>query len=253
MINVPVLPYSSGHLVGGVLLAIALGPGLGALTMAVVLSLQAFLLGDGGLAALGANILNMALVPAGIVALGRRWQGEQTSSLHAGLQAMLAVLLAAALIVLEVAVGRTHGEHSIAAFASQMFQSHLVIGLAEGLLTAGVIFAASRLPVTQRWHVTVAGVAAALLLVALVPLSSPLPDGYEASAARSGWNALLVEGAESLPGALNETLASVQLQMVERVAASLPSEWLVAFVATGLAGALCAVVAAASARVARTA
>ena len=72
-INVPVWSGISAHLVGGVLLAAILGPGLGAWTMAVVLAIQALVLGDGGLAALGANVLNMALVPAGMVAVAKRF------------------------------------------------------------------------------------------------------------------------------------------------------------------------------------
>src|SRR5262245_31580238 len=71
-INAPVLPGISAHLVGGVLLAWVLGPGLGALTLAVVLAVQAQVLGDGGLAALGANVVNMALLPAACVAVARR-------------------------------------------------------------------------------------------------------------------------------------------------------------------------------------
>src|SRR4051794_13194047 len=57
-INVPVAAGISGHLVGGVLLAWALGPALGAWTIALVLAIQAIALGDGGIAALGANVLN---------------------------------------------------------------------------------------------------------------------------------------------------------------------------------------------------
>ena len=74
-INVPIAPGFSGHLVGGVLLAWALGPALGAWTMAIVLAAQALMLGDGGIAALGANVINMALVPAALVAMARRLPG----------------------------------------------------------------------------------------------------------------------------------------------------------------------------------
>src|SRR5207253_6220098 len=71
-INVPIAPGTSAHLVGGVLLAWVLGPGLGVWTMAMVLAAQALLLGDGGIASLGANVLNMAILPAGIVAVRTR-------------------------------------------------------------------------------------------------------------------------------------------------------------------------------------
>src|SRR5690349_19584781 len=67
-VNVPIASGFSGHLVGGVLLAALLGPALGAWTMAVVLAIQALVLGDGGIAAWGGNVINMGLLPAGIVA-----------------------------------------------------------------------------------------------------------------------------------------------------------------------------------------
>src|SRR5665213_1009462 len=58
LFNVQVLPYSSVHLIGGVLLAWTLGPAVGLLTMSCILALQALLLGDGGLMAWGANVIN---------------------------------------------------------------------------------------------------------------------------------------------------------------------------------------------------
>src|SRR5436853_2962076 len=61
-VNVPVAPGFSGHLIGGVLLATLRGPALGTWTMAAVLAIQALLLGDGGVAAWGANVINMALL-----------------------------------------------------------------------------------------------------------------------------------------------------------------------------------------------
>src|SRR5262249_23091387 len=66
-INVPIAPGMSAHLVGGVLLAWMLGPAHGALTMAVILAIQAVVFGDGAVVSLGANVLNMALLPAAIV------------------------------------------------------------------------------------------------------------------------------------------------------------------------------------------
>src|SRR5918992_1369790 len=62
MINFPILPGASGHLLGGALVAILVGPWVGALSIAIVLTVQAMLFADGGLTALGANIVNMALV-----------------------------------------------------------------------------------------------------------------------------------------------------------------------------------------------
>ena len=62
MINFPILPGASGHLLGGALVAILVGPWVGALCIAIVLVVQALLFADGGLTALGTNVFNMALV-----------------------------------------------------------------------------------------------------------------------------------------------------------------------------------------------
>src|ERR1700683_1131675 len=61
MINFPVGPGTSGHLVGGTLLAIALGPAAAAIVMTAIVSIQALVFQDGGIMALGANVFNMAI------------------------------------------------------------------------------------------------------------------------------------------------------------------------------------------------
>ena len=76
MLNFPVASGTSGHLLGGVLAAVLVGPWVGALCVAVVLVVQALLFADGGLSALGLNIVNMALVTAfggyAVFAAGRK-------------------------------------------------------------------------------------------------------------------------------------------------------------------------------------
>ncbi len=62
LVDVPLYGVHTAHLVGGAVLAIALGPGLGVLTMAAVLVAEALIVGDGGVAALGANVTVMAVV-----------------------------------------------------------------------------------------------------------------------------------------------------------------------------------------------
>ena len=66
MINFPVGPGTSGHLVGGALLAIVLGPAAAAMVMTAILAIQALVFQDGGILALGANVFNMAIV--GVIA-----------------------------------------------------------------------------------------------------------------------------------------------------------------------------------------
>ena len=113
-INVPIAAGTSAHLVGGVLLGCLVGPGLAAWTMALVLVVQAMLLGDGGMAALGANVLNMAILPAALVAISQRFLGQMDSTLARsawiGLAAGMAVVLAAGMIVLETAAFRSAAE-----------------------------------------------------------------------------------------------------------------------------------------------
>jgi cobalt/nickel transport system permease protein len=199
--NVPIAPGTSAHLVGGVLLAAMLGPGLGAWTMALVLTIQSLALGDGGVAALGANVLNMALVPAGIVAAAKRLVSfadeAQPSLIAVGLAAGLAVPLAALLIVGETALFRPAAELTgWTRFAAMMLGTHAWIGVLEGLTTAALV--AAIVPLTSPAKVqparrfAMSGLVAALLLAAItLPVSSALPDGYEAAAESSGMAWLL--------------------------------------------------------------
>src|ERR1700677_2141646 len=62
MVNFPVGPWVSGHLLGGVLASVLLGPWAGAVVIAAVLLVQCFLFQDGGVTVLGANFINMGLV-----------------------------------------------------------------------------------------------------------------------------------------------------------------------------------------------
>ena len=64
MLNFPVVSGTSGHLLGGLLAAVLVGPWVGALCVSVVLFVQALVFADGGLSALGLNVINMALVTA---------------------------------------------------------------------------------------------------------------------------------------------------------------------------------------------
>ncbi len=202
-VNVPILPGVSAHLVGGVLLAWALGPALGSLTMALVLALQALLLGDGGPLALGANIINMALIPAALVAIAQRagWLTTERTSIGgrevatvAALSAA-AVVLAAGLIVVEVALFKSGGELAgWTSFAQQMVSIHLLIGLTEGaatgLIVAALASVASPAGSLSLRPALVTAVLAILTALA-VPFSSELPDGYEYAANRTGQTSLL--------------------------------------------------------------
>ncbi len=93
MVNfqLPVMPGTSGHMVGAVLLAIILGPHLGAIVISSVVIVQCLIFQDGGLLALGCNIINMGLVPTYLgYFLYRMVTNGQFSSLKAYIGAMLA-------------------------------------------------------------------------------------------------------------------------------------------------------------------
>jgi cobalt/nickel transport system permease protein len=189
MLNVPVLEHSSAHFVGGVLLAELLGPALGVLTMSLVLLLQALALGDGGTAALGLNIVNMALVPAGLSAVARRCSANRHLAMPAA--AALSVALGILLISGEVAMGRQLSSWST--FVSALAMNHLPLLGLEALLTVAIAAAWRRLESGNKQptlRLAGATAVAALLVVAVaMTCSSALPDGYEAAAisARMEW------------------------------------------------------------------
>jgi cobalt/nickel transport system permease protein len=192
--NVRVLPYSSVHLIGGVLLAWVLGPALGLLTIGLILALQATLLGDGGVLALGANITNMGLIPAALVALVRKWQPEASAgraSATIALTCFVATVAAALAIVAEVRVGRSLEQlDGFNAFASQMVWAHLLAGMLEGIVTVAVVAAIAgfasqaKSPARLSLGSTAIVLAISLLIVLLseAGFSSVAPDFYESAA-----------------------------------------------------------------------
>jgi cobalt/nickel transport system permease protein len=240
MVNISVLPFSSAHLVGGALAAWVLGPALGAFAMAVVLTSQALLLGDGGLMTLGANIINMALLPSATVALIR---GRPTRAV-AGAAAATAVVGAAVLIIGEVGLFRSAAQlHGLGAFAGQMIGIHLWIALPEGLLTVAILCALGGVVVPGQLRLDqtrLAGCwgAAALLILCLLPFASPMPDGYEAAAERSGMTALLAEEEPEIEsvGQTNARVARIQDLIVMAVHQTLASDQLLGLVSTTLTG-----------------
>ncbi|NIJ11302.1 cobalt/nickel transport system permease protein [Saccharomonospora amisosensis] len=141
MINFPVLPGVSGHLLGGALAAILVGPWVGALTVSVVVVLQALLFADGGLTALGANLTNMALLAtiAGyLVALASRRLVLRSRSwlvATAFVAAIVSTVAAAGGFVMEYAIGG-QGAVSMTGFATALLGVHLLIGIGEGVITA---------------------------------------------------------------------------------------------------------------------
>ncbi len=141
MINLPLPGGISGHLLGGTLLAITLGPAAATLVIASVLLLQALLFADGGLLAFGANFLNMGLVGTlggYLVYRAVRALLGSVRGLYVGawLGAWLSTVAGSALAALEIGLS---GTADLAVVTAATVTFHLAIGLLEGLLTVSVV------------------------------------------------------------------------------------------------------------------
>ena len=197
MINFPVLGGTSGHLLGGALAAIVLGPWAGMLVMTAVISVQALLLQDGGLVAMGANILNMGLITAAIGYGLYRSVSKSSKSVKlsmAGFAAWLSVMAGALFTALQIWLS---GHAQLNIVVPAMLGIHALIGLGEALIT---VFALSFIMQTRpdllgeesesakaskNWAYI--GGLIALVVVFLSPFASADPDGLERVAGDLGF------------------------------------------------------------------
>jgi cobalt/nickel transport system permease protein len=197
MINFPVAGGTSGHLLGGTLAAITLGPWAGMLVMTAVIAVQALLFQDGGLLVMGANILNMGLITVAIgYGLYRAVSsGNRTLKLAvAGIAAWLSVMAGALFTSLQLWLS---GTSQLQVVIPAMLTVHALIGLGEALITvAALTFILQTRPDllgensasargSRGW--VVAGVLASLAVVLLSPLASADPDGLERVATDLGF------------------------------------------------------------------
>lgn len=149
MFNFSIPGGTSGHLLGGVLAAVLLGPYAATVVMASVIAVQALVFQDGGLLVLGANIFNMGVVGT----FGGYWVyrslaavlgGEQRARLPAAaVAAWLSVLASSVLVAFQLDVS---GTTSLGAALTAMVGWHLLIGAGEAVITVGALsfIAASR-------------------------------------------------------------------------------------------------------------
>lgn len=149
MVNVPVAAGTSGHLLGGVLVAALVGPEAATLTMAAVFITQCLLFQDGGLLALGANVVNMGLsgtiggwLLLRLLRMGPAWSRD----LAVFGAAWFTVVATSALVSVELALS---GTVPLAPSLVAMVGVHSVIGLVEGAVTLAVVrFVARARPAT---------------------------------------------------------------------------------------------------------
>lgn len=190
--NFPVGFGTSGHLLGGALLSMTLGPGAATIVLTSILILQSLLFQDGGLLALGANTVNMALlgVWAGWLPYRMLANGNlRTVGVFAG--GFLSVLASAAAAICELRLSGVGMSATVVGVSTAVF---VVTAVLEGLITVAVLQAVERLnPGWLRKPQGVPSRAAGLLVtVALVMMIggvlyiSALPDGFESLAAQLG-------------------------------------------------------------------
>jgi cobalt/nickel transport system permease protein len=202
MVNFPVASGTSGHLVGAVLAAVLLGPSAAVIVISAVLIVQCLVFADGGLSALGANILNMGLL-AGVGgwlvyrAIGRAWRGSTGRLLAASFAGWCGTVIAAIACTGELALS---GTAAWPLALPAMAGVHMLIGLGEGMVTALVIAAIGRArpelldgdPVAEaegadRFVLAYAAVIALGLVLFASPLASRWPDGLERAAEALGF------------------------------------------------------------------
>lgn len=141
MLNFPILGGTSGHLIGGSLLAILLGPVVGSLTMATVIIAQALFLQDGGLIALGANIFNLSFIPCfGGYAIFKLLGGAAAKGKRLFFAGFFAgwssLMIAATCCALQIGIS---GAIPLEIGLPTMLGYHAIVGIIEGVLTAGVL------------------------------------------------------------------------------------------------------------------
>ncbi|WP_353943090.1 energy-coupling factor ABC transporter permease [Streptomyces sp. HUAS MG91] len=141
MLNFPVAAGTSGHLLGGALAAILVGPYTGVLCVSVVLLMQGVLFADGGLTALGVNITDMAITTTVVAYLVFRGlvkvlpRGRRSITVASFAAALVSVPAAAVVFTLVYAIGGTT-DVSLGKVATAMVGVHVLIGIGEAVITA---------------------------------------------------------------------------------------------------------------------
>jgi len=146
MLNFPVASGTSGHLLGGTLAAVLVGPWIGSLCVAIVLLVQGLLFADGGLTAYGINVLLIATIPAFVGyaifrALRAALPPTKSSIVAAsGVAALISVPVAASVFALLFRIGG-EVDLSFGSVLAAMMGVHVLVGIGEALITAAVISA----------------------------------------------------------------------------------------------------------------
>jgi cobalt/nickel transport system permease protein len=220
MLNFPVAGGTSGHFLGAVLVGALMGPWAACIVLTVVLAVQAVGMADGGITALGANVLNMAVIGGiggyGLFMLLKRLLPRRPSFyfISLAIAAWASVVAASAAASVELAVS---GTVPLRITLPAMTSVHMIIGIGEALITVTVVAAvlATRPDLVKTWDLPLPGetarrplatrrqrslaflagalVVAAALAVFVSPFASSSPDGLERVAEDKGFAATAVE------------------------------------------------------------
>ncbi len=195
-LQLPLMPGTSGHMVGAVLLAIILGPYAGAIAISSVVIIQCLIFQDGGLLALGCNIINMALVPSFLgYWVYKVFVSSATSQWRFYLGSILACVIAlvagAVLVPIEAGLSGVL-QVPFYTFLVTMVGVHILIGVMEGLITAAVLLylrqvrpdiiagcAANSAKLSKAVLYTTVIIATIIIGAGVSHLASSLPDGLE--------------------------------------------------------------------------
>ena len=158
MLNFPVVAGTSGHLLGGALAAVLVGPWAATLALTVVLVMQAFLFADGGLSALGLNVFNMSIIGVwvgyAVFLLVKKILPRSKASIviASAIGALLSVPAAALGFTLQYAMG-ANATFSVSTVLGAMVGTHVLIGIGEALITGLTVSAvlASRSDLVYGW------------------------------------------------------------------------------------------------------
>jgi len=225
---------SSGHLGGGMILAILLGPYAAFIVMASVLTIQALFFADGGLLALGCNIWNLGIYPCMIAypliykPIVQKGMTPKRITVAAMISVIIGLQFGAFSVVIETLLsGRS--ELPFSTFLLLMQPIHLAIGVVEGFITAGVInfVKAARPEILERItelrplspDIKVKKIVLTFLIIAMITggivswFASSNPDGLE-------WSIERVYGKPELPE--HETGIAALLKAIQEKAAFLP-------------------------------
>ncbi len=170
---------SSGHIVGGILLAALLGPAAGFLAMCAILLVQGVFFADGGLLALGCNIFNMGFLACFVAYpfIFKPLSDRNKPVLASILASVVALQLGSLAVTAEAWVSGTLTSHP-AMFAGLMQGIYLAIGLAEGVFTAAVVVLANRTNLSAKFSYALS--ALSLILAGFIAqYASTKPDGLE--------------------------------------------------------------------------